>query len=112
METLGLVETTPGNYSLLLDAGSTPVDTVVRSLGYEPHGYFWAAVARMLVSTDAPDLEGRFSYDPEAGMFCAYGTDRAGLESLAKLLTPVTTDPDQARKAVALAVAKGVDLDD
>ncbi|MEV0563888.1 Imm51 family immunity protein [Dactylosporangium sp. NPDC050588] len=112
MNPLRLIETSPGKYSLLLNAGSTPVDTAVETLGHEPHGYFWAAIARLLVSVEAPELGGRFSYDPEAGMFCAYGTDRGALEALSKLLTPVVTDVEQARKAVALAVAKGVDLDD
>ncbi|MET7418996.1 Imm51 family immunity protein [Dactylosporangium sp. NPDC005555] len=112
MNPLRLIETSPGKYSLLLNAGTTAVDTVVQSLGHEPHGYFWAAIARLLVDTEEPALAGRFSYDPEGGMFCAYGTDRAGLEALSKLLTRVVTDPDQARKTVALALAKGVDLDD
>ena len=107
-----LIETSPGKYSLLLNANTTAVDAVVEDLGHEPNGYFWAGVARLLVSTEAPALEGRFSYDPEAGMFCAYGTDRGALESLSKLLTAVATDAEQARKVVALAKAKGIDLDD
>ncbi|MEV4513210.1 Imm51 family immunity protein [Dactylosporangium sp. NPDC049525] len=112
MTALKLIETSPGKYSLLLNAGTTGVDDVIEGLGHEPNGYFWAGVARLLVSTEAPALDGRFSYDPEAGMFCAYGTDRAALEALSKLLAPVTTDADQARKVVELANAKGVELDD
>jgi hypothetical protein len=107
-----LIETSPGKYSLLLNAGTTDVDRIIEDLGHEPSGYFWAGVARLLVSTEAPALEGRFSYDPEAGMFCAYGTDRGALASLSKLLTTVTSDAEQARKVVELAKAKGVELDD
>jgi hypothetical protein len=112
MTALKLIETSPGKYSLLLNAGTTDVDGVVEELGHEAGGYFWAGVARLLVSTEAPALEGRFSYDPEAGMFCAYGTDRGALESLSRLLAPVTTDAAQIRKIVELAKAKGVELDD
>jgi hypothetical protein len=112
MRALKLIETSPGRYSLLLNAGTTDVDRVIEDLGHDPGGYFWEGVARLLVSTEAPALEGRFSYDPEASMFCAYGTDRGALESLAKLLNVVATDADQARKVVELAKAKGVDLDD
>ncbi|MFI7075140.1 hypothetical protein [Micromonospora sediminicola] len=40
MTLLRLIETTPGQYSLLLDAGTTPVDALVEELGHEPNGYF------------------------------------------------------------------------
>jgi len=112
MTALKLIETSPGRYSLLLNAGTTDVDRVVEGLGLDPGGYFWAGVARLLVSTEAPVLEGRFSYDPEAGMFCAYGTDRGALESLSKLLAAVAGDADRVRKVIELAKAKGLDLDD
>jgi len=68
-----LIEPSPGTYSLLLDAGTTQVDDVIEELGHEPNGYFREGVAQVLVSAEAPALEGRFSYDPEAGMFCAHG---------------------------------------
>jgi hypothetical protein len=69
MGPLRLIETGPGQFSLLLDAGTTPVDDVIEELGHEPNGYFWEGVAPVLVSTEVPALEGRFSYDPEASMF-------------------------------------------
>ncbi|KUP97301.1 Imm51 family immunity protein [Thermobifida cellulosilytica] len=112
MTPLKLVETVPGSFSLLLDAGTTQVDEAVRQLGHEPHGYFWTGIARFLVSTEAASLEGRFSYDPEAGMFCAYGKDRAALEELGALLSAVTRDEDRVRTLVADAQAAGIDLDD
>ena len=74
---LKLVETTPGNHSLLLNAGTTAVDGVVEEFGHEANGYFWEGIAQLLVATEATDLEGRFKYDPEGGMFVAYGEDVA-----------------------------------
>ncbi|GIH28420.1 hypothetical protein Aph01nite_67300 [Acrocarpospora phusangensis] len=112
MRPLKLVETTPGNYSLLLNAGTTEVDGVIEELGHEPNGYFWEGVAQLLVSIEVPDLESRFDYDPEAGMFCAYGTDRQALEELARRMAAVATDPDRVRQLVATAGASGFEFDD
>lgn len=112
MEPLKLIETSPGKYSLLLNVGTTDVDDLAESLGCEASGYFWEGVARLLVSTEAPELAGRFSYDPEGSMFCAYGTDRGALAALSKLLTGVASDEAQLRKVIALAKAKGIELDD
>lgn len=68
--------------------------------------------SRWLVATEAPALDGRFGYDPEAGMFCAYGKDRAALGTLGELLDAVATDADRMRSLLAAAVKAGVDLDD
>lgn len=111
MSRLKIVETTPGKYSLLLNAGTTGVDAVVESLGHEPNGYFWDGVARRLTA-DAVDLKGRFGLDPEAGMFCAYGEDREALAALADLMDPFTTDADRIRELVAAADAEGFDFDE
>jgi hypothetical protein len=107
-----LVETTPGKFSLLLNAGTTPVDALVEELGHEPNGYFWEGVARRLVATEAPSLESRFRYDPEADMFCAYGEDRAALEALGELIDAVAMDGTRMQSLVAAADADGFDFDD
>ncbi|WP_184615445.1 Imm51 family immunity protein [Sphaerisporangium krabiense] len=112
MHPLRLVESTPGKYSLLLDAGTTQVDDVVEELGHEPNGYFWEGVARVLVDTEAAALEGRFSYDPEGGMFCAYGRDRGALEELGARMAVVATDADRMRRLVVAAEADGFEFDD
>lgn len=112
MTPLKLIETRPGSFSLLLDAGATQVDELVEQLGHDPNGYFWAGVARFLVSTEANTLEGRFSYDPEAGMFCAYGTDRKALQELGALMSVITRDGDRMRKLVTSAQAAGFEFDD
>lgn len=112
MTPMRLIETTPGKFSLLLDAGTTQVDELVEQLGHEPNGYFWEGVAQFLVSTEAPALNGRFAYDPEGGMFCAHGEDRTALQELAALITPVTTNGDRMRALIASAEAGGFEFDD
>ncbi|GAB3861289.1 immunity 51 family protein [Micromonospora andamanensis] len=112
MTLLKLIETTSGQYSLLLEAGTTPVDDLIGELGHEPNGYFWEGVAQVLVSTEVPTLEGRFAYDPEAGMFCAYGTDLSALEDLAARMNVVATDGERLRRLVSEAEASGFEFDD
>ncbi|MGW2092267.1 Imm51 family immunity protein [Promicromonospora sukumoe] len=107
-----LLETTPGRFSLLLHAGTTPVDALVEELGHEPNGYFWEGVARRLVATEAPLLENRFNYDPEGDMFCAYGEDQAALEALGELMAGVAMDSSRMRSLVAAADADGFIFDD
>ncbi|HEU5029925.1 MAG TPA: Imm51 family immunity protein [Spirillospora sp.] len=112
MTPLKLVETAPGSFSLLLNAGTTQVDGLVEELGHEPNGYFWEGVAQFLVGTEAKSLEGRFSYDPEGGMFCAYGADPAALEELGALMSAVAADADRMRRLVTSAEAAGFEFDD
>ncbi|NUO56863.1 MAG: hypothetical protein HOV71_14030 [Hamadaea sp.] len=112
MEPLKLIETTPGKYSLLLNAGSTAVDGLVEELGHEPNGYFWEGVAQLVVRDDAPDLAGRLAYDPEAGMFCAYGTDRAALADLGARMSALANDPIRMRELVERAAENGFEFDD
>jgi hypothetical protein len=107
---LSLFETEPGSYSLTLDA-QTEVDGVIEELGHEANGYFWAGVAHYLVQTQAPALAEHISYDPEAGMFSAYGESRDALEALAALMRPVTTDAVRVRRLVTEAAAAGFHFD-
>src|SRR5919112_1688203 len=107
-----IAETSPGKFSLMLDAGTTDVDEVIEELGHEPNGYFWEGIAQMLVDTEAPRLEGRFDYDSEGGMFGAHGSDRPALDELATLMTAAATDADQLRRLVALANERGFEFDD
>jgi hypothetical protein len=107
-----LVDTTPGRFSLLLHAGTTPVDALVEELGHEPNGYFWEGVARRVVAAEAPSLESRFDYDPEADMFSAYGEDRAALEALGALMDAVAMDSSRMQSLIVAADADGFDFDD
>jgi hypothetical protein len=112
MKPLRLIDTKPDSFSLLLDAGSTPVDDVIAELGHEPNGYFWEGIATVLVQSQAPELEDAFECDPEAGMFCAYGSDRAALEKLGSLMAEVANDPARLRALVAAAEDQGFEFDD
>jgi hypothetical protein len=109
---LRMIETSPGAYSLLLDAGTTDVDEVIEQLGHEPNGYFWEGIAQLLVDAEAPHLAGRFGYDPEGDTFVAHGSDRPALDELATLMTAVATDAERLRQLVALAADRGFEFDD
>jgi hypothetical protein len=39
------IETSPGEFSLMLDADTTDVDEVIEELGHEPNGYIWEGIA-------------------------------------------------------------------
>ena len=112
MKPFSLVETKPGHFSLLLHAGSTSVDSRVEELGHEANGYFWEGVAQLLVKTEAPSLEGKFDYDPEGGMFAAFGEDRAALEQLGALMAQVANDEARLRSLMATAEAIDFEFDD
>lgn len=88
-----LTETSPGKYSLLLtDNKMGPAAAPIAAADREPNGYAWTDIASHLVATEAPALAGRFGFDPEAGMFCAYGTDLEGLQALAAIVSRVFHD--------------------
>ncbi|WP_166388123.1 Imm51 family immunity protein [Catellatospora methionotrophica] len=112
MKPLTLMETDPGEFSLLLDTGGLAVDDLIQELGHEPNGYFWEGIAELIVANEAPELDGRVDYDPEAGMFCARSQDRAALEDLGARMSVAATDPGRLRELVALAVATGFEFDD
>jgi hypothetical protein len=109
---LRLLETDRGNFSLLLDVGTTDVDELVDELGHEPNGYFWEGVAQFLIKTEAPNLEARFLFDPEADMFCARGGDRTALEELGALMSAVATDRNRMRTLIESATDAGFEFDD
>lgn len=100
-----------GRYSLLLNAGDTKADDVIFEMEHEPNGYFWEGVALLLLQ-DHPELEGRFDFDPEGGMFCAFGSDRPALEELGKLMAAIANDPAAAKALIEKAHAAGHDFDD
>ncbi|WP_117210946.1 immunity 51 family protein [Allorhizocola rhizosphaerae] len=112
MHPLKLIETSPGKYSLLLNAGTTQVDGLIEELGHEANGYFWEGVAQLVVRNEAPELQGRFGYDPEGSMFCAYGTDREALQRLGTLMSAVAASPDRMRELIETAEANGFEFDD
>jgi hypothetical protein len=112
MDPIKVIETEPGSYSLWLEAGTTDVDDVIAELGHEPNGYFWEGIVELLVRTEATNLEGRFSTDPEGGAFVAYSQDRGALDDLAGRLRAVATDRHGLRKLIEFAESSGFEFDD
>lgn len=112
MDPIEIEPTESGGYSLWLEAGTTDVDDVIRELGHEANGYFWEGIAELLVASEAPNLAGRFSPDPEGGAFCAYSNDRAVLEDLAARLHEVAAEESRLRQLIDPAVATGFEFDD
>ncbi|MDT0308926.1 immunity 51 family protein [Streptomyces sp. DSM 44917] len=91
----------PGSYCLLLsDAHMVEADGIFTECGQSGHGYGWTGVARSAVRSRAPDLEGRFGYDPEAGTFVAYGEDPEALRRLGSLLRDAFHDPGLLRDLI------------
>lgn len=70
--------------------------------GLEGSGYDWqSAVHASLLGR--PELLERFRFDCEAGMFCAYGDDRAALGEVASALEALLQRPVLLVEALALA---------
>jgi len=92
----------PGTYCLMLsDDKMVDVTDVFEEHGRDGNGYAWADVAVQVVRTRAPDVEGRFRMDPEAGTFVAFGDDREALEKLAALLREAFHDRELLSTLVA-----------
>jgi hypothetical protein len=92
----------PGSYCLLLTDFDGAQPTFER-LGIEGGGYSWEGVARSAIRTHSPDLADRLKFDPEAGMFVAYGTDAAALKKLGQLLAQALHDPKELERLVRAA---------
>ncbi len=90
----------PGpSYSLIFDDFG-PCADAFEARGSEGGGYAWQGLAEALVRLHAPELEGRFRYDPESSMFAAYGPDREALCRLAGLIRAVQTDREMLEQAL------------
>lgn len=86
-----LFERKPGNFSLTLRGP----------------GYGWERVARKLAREEG--ILDRLSFDPEASMFCAFGTDREALVALRALLDPLLEDETKLRAVERAARLEGND---
>lgn len=77
----------PGTYCLLLsDRDMTDVMDVFEAGGSHGNGYGWTEVARHAADTRLPQAGEPIGYDPEAGMFVAFGRDLALLQALGEIL--------------------------
>ena len=98
----------PGYYSLLLtDSHMVDVSGPFEAAGYEGHGYDWNGVAQQ--AAREAGVHGRFSTDPEAGMFAAYGMDLEALQTVAAALQAAHADP--VRLAALIAAGDPNDFD-
>lgn len=92
----------PGHYcTMLSDHHMVEVAELFEAAGYMGGGYDWEAIARQSVRAFAPELEGCFGTDPEAGTFAAYGKDEAALRKLAELLHDAFHDRDRLARLIA-----------
>nr|WP_269781677.1 immunity 51 family protein [Nocardia bovistercoris] len=83
----------PGNYCLMLsDDKMLATQEVFAAAGYEGGGYDWAGVARSAVHARLPESADRIRFDPEAGMFVAYGADPDALRALGAILRDAVHD--------------------
>lgn len=108
MAPFAITETSPGNYSLLLTQFE-PASEVFDAAGIDGGGYAWEGVARHVGDVIAPELSGRFGLDPEASMFCAYGSDRAALGKLGVELARLFHDASALAKVIETVGRDGFD---
>lgn len=67
--------------SVILNAGEYKADLFAERAdeGFEGSGYDWGSLAAVFLTEDMPELQAAVRFDPEAGMFCAYSSDREAL---------------------------------
>lgn len=83
----------PGEYCLMLtDDHMVATQDVFAAAGYEGGGYDWAGVARSAIRARLPEAADRVRFDPEAGMFVAYGSDPEALRGLGAVLREAVRD--------------------
>jgi hypothetical protein len=112
MNSIKVEEVTPGEFRLYLVAGTMSVDDVISELGHEPNGPFWVGIVELIVTAEAPALDGRFWTDSEADAFVAHSSDRAVLDDLATRLRAIAGDESRLRRLVELARTRGFEFDD
>lgn len=70
--------------------------------GWTGNGHDWGAIAETLVAERLPQLRGRLSFDPEAGMLAISG-ERADLEALGAALSQIHRDEAELRDLLGRA---------
>lgn len=94
----------PGHYCLMLTDTHMVSDAqiaVFEENGRDPGGYSWADVAIGVIRATQPALEEKLGFDPEAGMFVAYGEDLEALRKLGELLHAIYHDLPRLAQCVA-----------
>jgi hypothetical protein len=94
----------PGHYCLMLtDNHMVDVMDVFEENGRYGNGYGWTDVAVAAIRQEAPAIEGKVDFDPEAGMFVAFGEDLDALQQLGRILSGAFADKEQLGPLVASA---------
>ncbi|GAB3660752.1 Imm51 family immunity protein [Glycomyces tarimensis] len=73
--------------------------------GLEGNGYDWQAAVHAALVERTSVLD-RIEFDPEAGMFCAYGEDREALGAVATTLESLLARPALLVDALAVAAER------
>ena len=97
---LSLIETSPGEFSLLLrdlDSAAGPFVAAGRS----GNGYSWQSLAQHMLKSALQDVGDRTELDSEADMFCARSDDQEALGRLGGLLAEAVSNPRQLAKLIA-----------
>lgn len=69
--------------------------------GYSGNGYDWARLVSRLAHDKLPEDQAKLiNYDPEAGMFSAYGQDKAALQMLSELVAGIYEDEVKLKQAI------------
>lgn len=95
-----------GSYSLVLTAGCGYMDDLFKEReneGLLPNGYGWEALAMAFIETECPEYKDKIDFDSESGMFCAYSSEQATLESFVQAFKAACEDGDRIRKVLAKA---------
>lgn len=94
-----LVETTQGNYSLLY----TDFDhsELFDEIGFEGGGYDWQSVMIYVLETELPELVDDIDFDSEAGMFVAYGQNKAALEKFAEKMDYLIGNKEELKEIIS-----------
>jgi tetratricopeptide (TPR) repeat protein len=81
-----LVSHDNGSVSLILSVGGYKNDIFEARAeeGFEGNGYDWASLAAVFLEEKMPELAATIHFDPEAGMFAAYTSDKEAMASFAK----------------------------
>ena len=68
--------------SVCLDAGGYKYEIFERRSeeGFEGNGYDWGCLALVFLQEKHPELVDKIRFDPEAGMYCVYSSDKEALK--------------------------------
>ncbi|MDE7292909.1 MAG: immunity 51 family protein [Oscillospiraceae bacterium] len=95
-----------GTYSLLLDVDMGYLEDIFEAReneGLLPNGYGWEALAMAFIENECPEYEDAINFDSEAGMFCAYCSDRETLESFAAKFKAACEDSEKITEILSKA---------